>query len=99
MSVLPEVCFLADIPFPFRATELEVVGPFASKLANEYHKRYALIFTCLTTPAVHIEMCPDVPTAATIKALRRFLLALSDNATNFVAAVNALHFIFKRIST
>ena len=75
MSVLPER-FPADRPFPFGATELDVSGPFASKTANEYHKRYALIFICLTTRAVHLEMYSDVSTAATINAFRLFSLAV-----------------------
>ena len=97
-----EFRFPADRPFPFRATGLDVFGPFASKTADQNHKRYALIFTCLTTRAVHLEMCPDVSTAATINALRRFfarcgtpVLLVSDNATNFVAADNDLVLIFK----
>ena len=80
---------------------LDIVGPFAAKTANEYHKRYALILTCLTTRAVHLEMCPDVSTAATINALRRFFsrrgtpqIFVSDNATNFVAAHKDLKLIF-----
>ena len=102
MSVLPEFRFPADRPFPFRVTGLDVFGPSASKTADQYHKRYALIFTCLTTRAVHLEMCPGVSTAATINALRRFfarrgtpVLLVSDNATNFVAADNDLQLIFK----
>ena len=46
--------------------------------------------------------CPDVSTAATINALRRFfahrgtpVLLVSDNAINFVAADNELQLIFK----
>ena len=102
MSVLPEFRFPADRPSPFRATGLDVFGPFASKTADQYHKPYALIITCLTTRAVHLEMCPDVSTAATINALRRFfarrgspVLLVSDNATNFAAADNDLQLIFK----
>ena len=76
MSVLPELRFPADRPFPFRATGLDVFGPFSSRTANEYHNRYALIFTCSTTRAVHLEMCLDVSTSATVNALRRFLLAV-----------------------
>lgn len=102
MSLLPEFRFPADTPFPFRATGLDHFGPFAAKTDNdEYHKRYALILTCLTTRAVHLEMCPDVSTAATINALRRFFarrgtpaLLVSDNASNFVAADTELQLIF-----
>ena len=102
MSVLPEFRFPTERPFPFRATGLDVFGPFASKTADQYHKRYAMIFTCLITRAVHLEMCPDVSTVPTINALRRFfarrgipVLLASDNATNFVAADNELQLISK----
>ena len=55
MSVLPEFRIFTDRPFPFRATGLDVFGPFASKTADQYHKRYALIFTSLITRALHLE--------------------------------------------
>ena len=50
--------------------------PFASKTADEFHKCYALIFTCLTTRAIHLEKRSDVSPAATIIASLPFLQAL-----------------------
>ena len=98
MSVLPEFRFPADGPFSFRAAGLYVSGSFASKTANEYHKRYALIFTCPNTRAVHLKMGPDVSTAATIEALRRFFSLTVEPlyySTNFVTADIDLQLIFK----
>ena len=59
-------------------------------------------FHCLKTRAVHLKMCSDVSTAATINALHRFfarrgthVLLVSDNATLFVAADKDSQLIFK----
>ena len=57
MSPLPEFRFAAEKPFHFQQTGLDLFGPIASKSSSTYHKRYALILTCLTTRAVHLEMC------------------------------------------
>lgn len=56
-------------------------------------KVYLAIFICFVTKAVHIELVPDLTTAAFISSLKRFIarrgkcrLIYSDNATNFVGA-------------
>ena len=79
---------------------LDIFGAFAS--VDEYNKSYALTLTSLTTRAVHLKMCPDVSTATTNNALRRFFarrgstaLIVADNAVSFVAADNHLQLIFK----
>ena len=72
MSPLPEFRFPAEKPFPFQQTGLDLFGPFASKSSSTYNKRYALILTCLTTRAVHLEMCVDLSSDATMNALQRF---------------------------
>ena len=70
------------------AQGLDVFGLFATKTAIEYHKRYALPFTCLTTGAVYLEMCRDVSTAATINALRRFFCSLWNTCTSRIRQRN-----------
>ena len=67
-------------------------------------KRWALLFTCLVTRAIHIEVIEELSSSAFINALRR-LLAIrgpvtqfrSDRGTNFVGATDDLsidaHFV------
>ena len=98
MSDLPIYCFPIEQPLPFQQTGLDVFGPFASKTSSHsYNKRYGLILTCLTTRAVHLEMCTDLSVDACMKALCRFFsrrghphLLISDNGTNFTASEKEL---------
>ena len=90
MSPLHSCRFPSDKPFPFQQTGLDIFGHFASNNSTTYNKRYGLIFTCMTTWAVHLEMCHDLSSDAALTALRRFFArrstpseVRSDNATNF----------------
>ena len=106
MSDLPIYRFPIEQPFPFQQTGLDVFGPFASKTtSHSYNKRYGLILTCLTTRAVHLEMCTDLSVDACMKALCRFFsrrgkphLLISDNGTNFTASEKELLQIFNQPS-
>ncbi|XP_033978378.1 uncharacterized protein LOC117476110 [Trematomus bernacchii] len=60
-------------------------------------KRWALLFTCMSTRAVHIELIESMSTDSFINALRRFFsvrgpakLLRSDRGTNFVGASKEL---------
>ena len=77
MSGLPPYRFPAAQPSPFQQTGLDVFGPFASKTPSQtYDKHYGLILTCLSTRAVHIEMCHNLSLDATMTALCHFLHAV-----------------------
>lgn len=62
-----------------------------------HNKRWALLFTCLTTRAVYIEVIEDMSSSSVINAIRR-LIALrgevkefrSDRGTNFVGAADEM---------
>ena len=67
-------------------------------------KRYAVLFSCLSSRAVHIEVCESLDTSSFINALRRFqarrgpvTYIRSDNGTNFVAAEKELREELKRL--
>ena len=101
MSPLPEFRFPIEKPFPFQQTGLDMFGPFASKSSSTYNKRSTLILTCLTTSAIHLEMCVDLSCDATMNALQRFFSRrgypaqlVSDRGTNFTAAEKDLQKIF-----
>ncbi|XP_033727676.1 uncharacterized protein LOC117317008 [Pecten maximus] len=87
---------------PFTHVGVDIFGPWqvvARKtrggVANA--KRWAALFTCLATRAVHIEVVEDMSTSAFINALRRFTSIrgevrryYSDRGTNFVGSTDHL---------
>ena len=67
-------------------------------------KRWAVVFTCLTIRAIHIELIESMDASSFINALRRFFAVRdpaaqlrSDNGTNFVGACNELNAAFKEV--
>ncbi|XP_071368507.1 uncharacterized protein [Centroberyx affinis] len=100
MSDLP-VDRLTQAP-PFRHVGLDVFGPWdvcarRTRGGLSEAKRWAVMFTCLVTRAVHIEVVESLSTSSFINALRRFTairgsakLFRSDRGTNFVGACKEL---------
>ena len=94
MADLPEKRTLNNLP-PFTHTATDLFGPFYVKMGrgNKQVKRYGVIFSCLTTRAIHIEVAHSLDTNSYINSLRRFISRrgkpvsmLSDNGTNLCAA-------------
>ena len=100
---------MADLPIdrltpspPFTFVGLDVFGPWEvmarrTRGGQAHNKRWAVIFTCLSTRAIHIELIESMDTSSLINALRRFvairgpvLQFRSDCGTNFVGACNEL---------
>ncbi|XP_046671320.1 uncharacterized protein LOC124361317 [Homalodisca vitripennis] len=82
---------------PFSNTGTVISGPVfikASKRRNSpTSKGYIVIFVCLATKAVHLEVVTDMTSEAFIAAFKRFISRrgivtnmYSDNGTNFVGA-------------
>ncbi|XP_028425847.1 uncharacterized protein LOC114549652 [Perca flavescens] len=89
---------------PFSFCGMDCFGPFLTKQGRKEHKRYGLIFTCLSSRAIHIEILEDLTTDAFINALRCFIAIRgavrqirSDRGTNFVGAKNELTKAFKEV--
>jgi len=60
----------------WHSTALDLFGPF--KIKDEVKKRttgkaYGVIFNCLTTRAVHVDISPDYSTQKFLMVLRRFV--------------------------
>ena len=90
MADLPEERVNADVA-PFTNVGVDYFGPFTTVHGRKTEKRYGVIFTCLASRAVHIEVAHSLCTNSFINALRRFisrrgsvLKIYSDNGTNFV---------------
>ncbi|XP_062619290.1 uncharacterized protein LOC134280860 [Saccostrea cucullata] len=87
---------------PFTSVGVDTFGPWMivsrkTRGGMAHSKRWALLFTCLVTRAVHIEVVEDMSSSSVINAVRR-LVALrgevkefrSDRGTNFVGAADEM---------
>ena len=106
MEPKSETQFMANLPYhrltpqspPFHYTSCDYFGPITVKVGrNKTAKHYGVIFTCLNTRAVHLEIATDCSAMEFIQTLRRFFsirgypaMILSDNGTNLVGAVTEL---------
>ncbi|XP_077971347.1 uncharacterized protein LOC144425701 [Styela clava] len=96
MADLPEDRLIPDKP-PFSFVALDCFGPLLVRQGRSEVKRYGVIFTCLGTRAVHVEIAHSLDTCAFIMSLRRFISRRgqvveirSDNGTNFVSGEQEL---------
>ena len=97
MADLPEIRLAPYTP-PFYNTACDYFGPYHVKIGrNKSTKHYGVVFTCLNTRAIHLEMAVDYSAMEFIQVLRRFFavrgkpaLILSDNGTQLVGAEREL---------
>ena len=96
MASLPSERVTGDSP-PFSATGIDYFGPFLVSIKRSQEKRYGVVFTCMASRAIHLEVARNLSTDSFICALRRFVSRRgnvisfsSDNGTNFVGAQNEL---------
>ena len=92
MSDLPRERILPDLP-PFTNVGLDYFGPITVRRGRSEVKRYGVLFTCMSSRAVHLEVAYSLDTDSCIHALRRFVCRRgqvkhirSDNGTNLVGA-------------
>lgn len=104
MSDLPPERLQVDLP-PFTNTGVDYFGPVEVRRGRSLLKRYGVIFTCLTSRAIHLEVANSLDTSSCINAVRRFICRRgqvkclrSDNGTNFVGAKRELKEAFVAVS-
>ncbi|KAK3102368.1 hypothetical protein FSP39_010852 [Pinctada imbricata] len=104
-----EVQRMADLPEdrveptpPFTYCGMDCFGPFITKQGRKEMKRYGLLFTCMCSRAIHIEMLDDMSTDAFINGLRCFIAIRGavrqircDQGSNFIGTKNE----FERLAT
>ena len=97
MGQIPSLRVAAGFP-PFSNTTIDMLGPLHIKLNRKTLKgAQVLIFTCMTSRAVHLELVNHKTTDAFLMAFRRFAslrghprVSSSDCETNFVGAQSYL---------
>lgn len=86
---------------PFTNTGVDYFGPLyvreGKRRNSKAVKTYGVVFICLATKCVHLEVVSDLSAEAFINTLKRFMSRRgkvsklhSDNATNFIGANNEL---------
>ena len=93
MGQIPKLRVAAGFP-AFSNTALDMFGPFQVRIGRKTLKEaQAIIFTCMTTRAIHLELVTDKSTDTFLMAFRRFASlrghpssCWSDCGTNFVGA-------------
>ena len=94
----PVVPRMADLPIArlqlhkpaFYSTGMDCFGPYNVKLGRRTEKRWGIIFKCMTTRSVHLDLLCSLNTDSFLMALRRFTARRgtpfelwSDQGTNF----------------
>lgn len=104
MADLPADRVTPDLP-PFTDVGMDYFGPMEVKRGRHTVKRYGVIFTCLTSRAVHLEVAHTLDTNSCINSIRRFVCRRgqvrrirSDNGTNFVSANRELKQAIKELN-
>ena len=96
MASLPSDRVTTDEP-AFTRVGLDFFGPFEVINGRKHEKRYGVVFTCLSSRAIHLEMVYSLSTDSFINAFRRFMarrgnvkVVRSDNGTNIIGGKNEL---------
>ena len=78
---------------PLTYCGVDYFGPFTIKEGRRELKRYGVLFTCMSSRAIHLETAASPDADSFVNALRRFLSRRgpvrqlrSDNGTNFIGA-------------
>ena len=101
---IPQEQKMADLPEdrlgpapPFTFSAVDYFGPWYVKDGRRELKRYGVLFTCLSSRAIHLEVSNTMTTDSFLNAYRRFVgrrgpvrQLRSDQESNFIGAMNEL---------
>ncbi|XP_057704715.1 uncharacterized protein LOC130923208 [Corythoichthys intestinalis] len=105
----PDVPKMADLPSsrlrlykpPFYSTGMDCFGPFHIKIGRRHEKRWGILYKCMTTRCIHLDLHESLDSEAFLMSLRRFISRrgtpfelLCDNGTNFVGGDRELQDAF-----
>ncbi|XP_055586495.1 uncharacterized protein LOC129739122 [Uranotaenia lowii] len=105
----PNVTQMGNLPserttpfvYPFTNTGIDYFGPLFVKVRRNLEKRWIVLFTCLTSRAIHLEVVPSLDTNSCILAIRCFMAIRgmprkikTDNGTNFTGANRELNKLY-----
>lgn len=110
----PAVPKMADLPPvrmrlfkpAFYSTGMDCFGPFRVKIGRRSEKSWGIVFKCLTTRCVHLDVLTGLDTDSFCLALRRFAArrgmpfqVISDHGTNFHRGERELQETFAALSS
>lgn len=105
MAPLPEGR-LAYRERPFSHCGVDYFGPMFVKIGRRREKRWGVLFTCLTTRAIHLELANSLSASSAIMAVQRLsarrgrpTTMYSDNGTNFRGVCTELGEQIKKLDT
>lgn len=104
MADLPP-CRLRLFKPPFFSTGVDCFGPFQVKIGRRQEKRWGILYKCLTTRCLHLDLLEHLDTDAFLLSLRRFIARrgkpfeiLCDNGTNFTGGDHELRESFSQMT-
>ncbi|XP_021324376.1 uncharacterized protein [Danio rerio] len=90
---------------PFFSTGVDCFGPFLVKRGRSNEKKWGIIFKCMTTRCVHLDLLANMDTDSFLMALRRMVARrgtpseiLADQGTNFRGGDKELQTAFTAMS-
>ncbi|XP_073669326.1 uncharacterized protein [Paramisgurnus dabryanus] len=110
----PLIPLMADLPParlrlckpPFYSTGIDCFGPYTVKVGRRSEKRWGIIFKCLTTRCVHLDLLSHMNADSFLMALRRFIARrgkpfelLSDRGTNFIGGNRELQEVYQSLTS
>lgn len=96
MAPLPPERLQPHLP-AFSYTGIDFFGPIEVTVGRRHEKRWGMIFTCMTSRAIHLELASSLDTSSAIMCFRNFvnrrgmpITVFSDNGTNLRGAEKEL---------